>query len=78
MKKKIYTSPRIYCIQLDSEESLLLDTSPNQSRNQPQWQPNGKNSPTIDIKEEEGGNLGNPDSEISGAKGSSFSWDSWD
>lgn len=77
MKKNRYISPRIYCIQLDSEENLLLDTSPDPSRSDKRWQPD-KNGSTIEIKEEGDSNLGGPDSEISGAKGSSFSWDSWD
>lgn len=76
MKKNRYISPRIYCIQLDSEESLL-DTSSDPSRSDKRWQP-GEDTPTIEIKEEGDGNLGASDSEISGAKGSSFSWDSWD
>lgn len=75
MKKKIYTSPRIYCIQLDGEDNLLDASDPSRNK---QWQPGGENTPTINIIEEGGGNLGDPGSEISGAKGNKFSWDTWD
>ena len=76
MKKKIYTSPRIYCIQLDGEDNLLLDAS-DPSRNKKEWTPE-ENGSTINIIEEGDGNLGDPDSEISGAKSNKFSWDTWD
>lgn len=75
MKKKIYTSPRIICIQVDGKETLLEDSIGGRNK---QWQPTGTGGPTIDIKEEGDGNLGGEDTEVSGAKGSQLSWDVWD
>ena len=61
---------------MDSTETLL-ETSPDGTRQaRKEWAPEG--SSTINIKEEGDGNLGNADSEISGAKGfDASSWEDW-
>ena len=73
MKKMIYVKPRITCMHLDIEGGSLLAATVGSDK---EWNPGS--GPNIGIKDEGNGNLGDPDSEVSGAKGSNGSWENWE
>lgn len=76
MNKQAYTAPQVKCYRIAYQEQLMAGSASRAA-----WTPGDGNDPNpqppIDIKDETGGNLGDENSEISGAKGNT-SFGSWD
>lgn len=74
MEKKVYQQPHIHITQLTSSVSLLAGSGDEEV----DWDP-GTNTP-IKTTQEKDGNLGEADSEISGAKSNNDlgGWNFWE
>lgn len=75
MKKKSYMAPDIKVQHINLECALLTDSPETHNV---EWTPKtSAGSIPTQVTEEGNGNLGDADSEITGAKGNSF-WSDWD